>query len=269
MAFTDARPFPQKNVAFRVTFLINDSNGDPATGAASLDSEVSKDAGAFADCTNEASEIGQGLYSLDLTATEMNADTVVVVVKSDQKQTSIVMYPEEAGDIRVNATQIEGSNATDQIRDAILDDATRFSGGNIDAAISSRLASADITLSSGEVTVGTSNDKTGYEISGSINTLDGLNDFDPSADSVTVDTVNDKTGYRLSATGVDDILDETYEGTTTFRQFLRVAAAALFGKSTGFGTGSVKYRDEADSKDRVSASVDTSGNRGSVTLDKD
>ncbi len=38
----------------------------------------------------------------------------------------------------VNTVQIESVDATDQIRDSILDDATRFSGANIDAAISTR-----------------------------------------------------------------------------------------------------------------------------------
>ena len=37
-----------------------------------------------------------------------------------------------------NVTQIEGADPTDTIRDSIVDDATRFSGANIDVAISSR-----------------------------------------------------------------------------------------------------------------------------------
>lgn len=110
MASTDARPIPQKNVAYRVTFPIFDADGDLVTGATGLDSEVSKDGGAFTDCTNEATEIAtaSGIYYLDLTNTEMNADTVAIIIKtssSGAKTTPIVMYPEEAGDIRVNATQ--------------------------------------------------------------------------------------------------------------------------------------------------------------------
>jgi hypothetical protein len=113
MASGDARPVPQKNVAYRVTFPIFDADGDLVTGAASLDSEVSKDGGTFADCTNEATEIAtsSGMYYLDLTSTEMNADTVAVIVKTGTagaKTTPIVLYPEEAGDIRVNVTQISG-----------------------------------------------------------------------------------------------------------------------------------------------------------------
>ena len=111
MAATDAKPIPQKNVAFRVTFPILDADGDLVTGAASLDSEVSKDGGTFADCTNEATEIAtsSGIYYLDLTSTEMNADTVAVIVKTSTagaKTTILVFYPEEVGDIRVNMTQV-------------------------------------------------------------------------------------------------------------------------------------------------------------------
>jgi hypothetical protein len=83
MAATDAHPWPIKNAAFRVTFgIFNASTGALITGATGLDSEVSKDGAAFADCTNEATEISQGIYYLDLTSTEMNADTVAVIVKS-------------------------------------------------------------------------------------------------------------------------------------------------------------------------------------------
>jgi hypothetical protein len=98
MASTDASPVPVKNKAWRVTFPILDSTGSLVTGATGLDSEVSKDGGTFADCTNEATEIatGSGVYFLDLTATEMNADTVAIIVKtttSGAKTTTLVCYP--------------------------------------------------------------------------------------------------------------------------------------------------------------------------------
>ena len=47
MASTDAKPVPQKNVAYRVTFPILDADVDLVTGATGLDSEVSKDGGTF------------------------------------------------------------------------------------------------------------------------------------------------------------------------------------------------------------------------------
>ena len=114
MASGDARPIPKKNVAYRVTFPILDADGDLVAGAAGLDSEISKDGGTFADCTNEAAQIAtsSGMYFLDLTATEMNADTVALIVKTstaDAKTTPIVLYPVEDGDIPVDVTQWRGS----------------------------------------------------------------------------------------------------------------------------------------------------------------
>lgn len=113
MASTDATAIPVKNQAYRLTFPILDADGDLVTGATGLDSEVSKDAGTFADCTNEATEIAtsSGMYYLDLTSTEMNADTVAIIVKtssSGAKTTPIVLYPQEAGDIKVNVTYVNG-----------------------------------------------------------------------------------------------------------------------------------------------------------------
>lgn len=117
MASTDALPVPRKNTAYRITFPILDADGDLVTGATGLDSEVSKDAGTFADCTNEATEIAtsSGMYYLDLTSTEMNADTVALIIKtssSGAKTTPIVLYPQEADDIRVNTTYVGGTSQT-------------------------------------------------------------------------------------------------------------------------------------------------------------
>lgn len=115
MASTDALPVPRKNTAFRVTFPLLDADGDLVSGAAGLDSEVSKDGGSFADCTNEATEIGtSGIYTLDLTSTEMNADCVAIIVKTSTtgaKTTVIILYPEEIGDFRVNVEQIAGGSS--------------------------------------------------------------------------------------------------------------------------------------------------------------
>lgn len=88
---------PKKNATFTVEFPIYDNDGDPVTAAAALDSEVSIDGGAFADCTNEAAEItgGNGIYSLALTAAEMNGDIIAVVTKTtttDAKTAVNMMY---------------------------------------------------------------------------------------------------------------------------------------------------------------------------------
>jgi hypothetical protein len=97
MAATDARLTAKRATALRVIFPILDADGDLVTGATGLDSEVSKDQGTFADCTNEAVEIAtaSGIYYLDLTLTEMTADCSVVQVKTSSlgaKTTVLILY---------------------------------------------------------------------------------------------------------------------------------------------------------------------------------
>lgn len=57
------------------------------------------------------------------------------------------------------------------------------------------------------------------------------------------------------------------EGALTAVQLYRIIVAALAGKSTGGGTTSVAFRDVADSKNRIAATVDADGNRTAITLD--
>jgi hypothetical protein len=114
MAATDASPIPFKGQAYRVTFPILDADGDLVTAATGLDSEISKDGATYVDCTNEATEIatGSGMYFLDLTSTEMNADTVAVIVKttsSGAKTTPLILYPNKAGGLAVNVTAWAGT----------------------------------------------------------------------------------------------------------------------------------------------------------------
>ena len=157
MAAGDATWNPKKGVAYRVTFPILDADGDLVTGATGLDSEVSKDAGTFTDCTNEATEIAtsSGVYYLDLTATEMNADTVAVIVKtssSGAKTTVLVMYPLETTDMPVDVLAISGDSvAADNLEAAADGTGYNLGGGSIVAA-SVTGAVGSVTGSVGSVT---------------------------------------------------------------------------------------------------------------------
>jgi hypothetical protein len=210
MASSDARPVPQKNVAYRVTFPIFDADGDLVSSAAGLDSEVSKDGGAFSDCTSEATEIGSsGMYYLDLTNTEMNADTVAIIIQtstSGAKTTPIVLYPEEAGDIRVNVTQLGSSTqsatdlkdfaddgydpSTDKVQGVVLVDTTTTNtdmAGTDNAALASALTTAqndlDILTGADGATLATSQPNYAPATASALTTHDGKLD--------TVDTVVD------------------------------------------------------------------------------
>jgi len=103
----------------------------------------------------------------------------------------------------------------------------------------------------------------------SVNTIDG------NVDSILADTGTDgvvvasgsKTGYALSAAGVDAVLDEVVEGSMTFRQMLTIFLSGLGGISAGGGTATITFADKANTKARITATVDGSGNRTAVVLD--
>jgi hypothetical protein len=175
MATTDATWNPKKGVAYRVTFPILDADGDLVTGATGLDSEVSKDAGTFTDCTNEATEIAtsSGVYYLDLTAAEMNADTVSVIVKTTStgaKTTVLVMYPLETADMPVDVLSISGdSTAADNLEAAADGTGYNLGGGSVVAA-SVTGAVGSVTGSVGSVTgaVGSVTGNVGGNVVGSV-----------------------------------------------------------------------------------------------------
>lgn len=107
---------------------------------------------------------------------------------------------------------------------------------NVNATISSRLASSSITLLGGAVTVGTNNDKTGYALT---------------------------SGERDSIAAALLDLANSIESGLTLRQYLRGAASALLGKNVGSATSPQFNNAVADAKVRITASSD----RTSLTLD--
>ena len=166
MASTDARPVPIKNTAYRLTFAIYKNDGTLITAAAGLDSEVSKDAGTFADCTNEATEIAtsSGVYYLDLTSTEMNADCVAVVVKTSSTGAvppTFILYPQESGDIKVDVQSYGGTAGTfasgrpevNTTHWAGTANATPDTAGYPKVTIKSGTGTGEISLSSGGVAI--------------------------------------------------------------------------------------------------------------------
>lgn len=98
---------------------------------------------------------------------------------------------------------------------------------------------AEVTVLS-QVTVGTNNDKTGYSISGTKTTLDALADYDPDVSTV--------------------------EGAITYTQASRIMLAEASGKLARVGN-TVTFRDQADTKDRMTATIDDNGQRTAITTD--
>ncbi len=81
-------------------------------------------------------------------------------------------------------------------------------------------------------------------------------------------TASDPRAAALADTAIADaVLDEAVEGSTTLRQLTRLFASVLLGKANGLAGTTANYRDLADTKNRVVATVDADGNRSAVTLD--
>lgn len=135
MAATDARPVPRKNTAFRLYFGIRKNDGTLITTWAGQDSEVSLDGAAFADCTSEATEIGtSGCGYLDLTASEMNADCVVLkitVTNTDALPIVLTLFPEESGDYRSDVVMVSGDSTAADNAESFFDGTGYAGTGNV------------------------------------------------------------------------------------------------------------------------------------------
>lgn len=72
-------PRVRKNVALAAfMFVMTDStNHNPATGK-TVTAQRSIDGGALASCANSVSEIGSGLYQINLAASDLNGDTIML-----------------------------------------------------------------------------------------------------------------------------------------------------------------------------------------------
>lgn len=100
MASTDASYHPIRGQAYRITAPIRLVTTLEVAGAglSTLAGTVSKDGGAFASTTSTPVEIAtnSGFFTLDLSATEMTANTVAVKVTAavaNSEDFTIVLYP--------------------------------------------------------------------------------------------------------------------------------------------------------------------------------
>jgi hypothetical protein len=145
----NALPYPVYGAPYGVSFPILDADGDLVPGAASPDSEISKNGDTFADCTNEATEIAtsSGMYYLLLTATELTTDVATVIVKNGTagaKTTPIVLFPKKLPVVRSGTAQggAAGSITLDSNASAMDD---YYNGalvvGTLDGAVEARIIS--------------------------------------------------------------------------------------------------------------------------------
>ena len=75
------------------------------------------------------------------------------------------------------------------------------------------------------------------------------------------------TDYEIQFDGPIGGGNEVFESTLTLKNMIRCMFSALCGKSAGGNTSTLTFRDYNDSKNRISATVDSSGNRTAITVD--
>jgi hypothetical protein len=79
--------------------------------------------------------------------------------------------------------------------------------------------------------------------------------------------VSDGDGAILSLPQLSKLLDYDFENGLTLWDLLNILSAWLSGKTTGGGTSEIRFRNYDDSKDILTLTVDTQGNRSLVTYD--
>lgn len=105
MAASDAMFIPKKNQAYRATFIVKDTGGalngffaiDSGLASGAGKARLTKDGGAAANSTNTVQLLDIGFAYLDLTATEMNCDTLTValiVTTGGVEDSALVLHPE-------------------------------------------------------------------------------------------------------------------------------------------------------------------------------
>ena len=136
--------------------------------------------------------------------------------------------------------------------DGIVDDILVDTGTTLDAALAVVDSNVDDILVD-----------TGTTLDAALAVVDG------NVDSILVDTDTTIPGLiaALNDPSTANILAMVYEGSETFQDFLRLARSALAGKLSGAATTTIAIRDIADSKVRITATVDSAGNRTAVTTD--
>jgi hypothetical protein len=245
----------QKNVAGQkvVVYAYDDITGDAKTGDNSnLSGTVSKDTGSFSSAGGSFAEIALGYYSYSPTTAETNCDVFLLSTVSTTANVlldGVIVYTTQVDAIKTDTAAVLVDTGTtlndkidviDGIADAILvDTGTTLDGkiNTIDGIVDAILVDTATTL----------NDK--------IDVIDGI------VDAILVDT----------ATTLDDKIDSLVAGShlsidgKTHLETLKIIAAVLAGQVSGAGTGTETFLGLDGSTTRLTATVDSKGNRTSIS----
>ncbi len=257
---------------------------------ASLTITASKDGGAFSAITPTVTGRGSGWYNLALTGAHLDTlgdfaihVTAAACDPSDLVVDVVAYDPEDAAGLgltRVDAaitTRAQETTLTTRIPTALS-----FTGANVNADAKVTVAPADMALNSTVAKAATavsSADLTPTR-AGKLDNLDVVVSTRATPADVLAQAGSALTTYdpptkgemdaaflALNDVSVADVLAGVIEGTLTLGGVLRVMLSALAGKAAGGGTTTIKFRDQGDLIDRITATVDSNGNRTTVVVD--
>lgn len=204
--------------------------------------------------------VADGMYRVMLSAAETNVSTGRVDVWASATGCSPVTP------VRfqcVSAPVYDAATASTALTGSALADAVWSSGNRTLSNAPANFAALSITTN-GRVTVGTNTDKSGYNV-----TSVGTGAID--SGSFTSDAIDASALSSSAASEVaNSLLDQPngVEVGLTLRQAIRFISAALFGKVSGAEGTTVVFRNAvADDTNRITATVDSNGNRIAVTTD--
>ena len=296
-------------------YAIDSSTGLGKSGLTDLVCSVSKDGASNASATNTAAAVGNGLYSLELTAAETGA--ALVGVSATSATASVVVNPlivfttdgavppQEAGTsgglgtvdasnriagIQGTINDLDGLPTAATIADQVWDEATsgHTSAGSYGKAVGDGVttwvtatgfntttpptveAIADQVwdeATSGHTSAGSYGKAVGDGVTTWV-TATGFSTIDSSADAVTVGTVS-STPINAIADGLLDRADGVEPASAgterTVREALRLILSACAGQVAGASGTTITIRDTNDTTNRITATVDSDGNRTAVT----
>lgn len=272
---------PKRGVAFKLYVGLVDQSNTKLLKAnptiASGDFQISKDGGAFTNLTTlpSANPASSRAVMIDLSASEMTADNIVIQcvdASGAEWCDQIINLQTTASQLDDLATAANLATLTGYVDTEVAaikaktDNLPASPAATSDIPAASAIADAvwDEALS-GHATSGT----TGAALSSASSGGGGLDAAGVRAAiglaSANLDT--QLAALPTAAAVADAVWDEAVDSTITARQSIRLANSALGGKASGLNTTTAVYRDLADTKDRISATVDADGNRTAVTRD--
>lgn len=244
----------KQSTAASVMAFMADST-DHITGKAGLTLTItaSKNGGAFGSISPTVNDRGSGWYEIQLTTghTDTLGDLAIHITSTGADPTDFAVYivPRHLADLCFPTTSgrsidVDATGGVEITAGQSVHAATIAAGAitateapNLDAAVSTR----------------------GTADPGDAMTLTAAYDA-----AKTAAQAGD--AMILTGPGIDAILDDVVEGSLTFRNILRIMLAALAGKVTVVGAVR-SFRDQADTKNRITGTEDDEGRRTGVSVD--